>query len=145
MTKKETTTKITTARTKNLVSSARSHTADAAWPGHLQRLVERGVAAAHERQLHDHGIEERGEREGGDGDPHPAQAHQGEGEHGADRSGQQRPTTVEHRTGKFQRSASWNTVNPPMAANAPWQSEICPAKPVRTVMDRKIVRGSPTG
>ena len=27
------------------------------------------------------------------------------------------------------RSASWKTVNPPMAANAPWQSEMWPAEP----------------
>ena len=34
------------------------------------------------------------------------------------------------------RSASWNTVKPPMAANVPWHSEIWPAKPVITVIDR---------
>ena len=30
-------------------------------------------------------------------------------------------------------------MNPPMAANAPWHSEIWPANPVITVIDRKIV------
>ena len=30
-------------------------------------------------------------------------------------------------------------MNAPMAANVPWHSEIWPAKPVITVIDRKIV------
>src|SRR6266480_4773257 len=33
------------------------------------------------------------------------------------------------------RDASWPTVNAPMAANAPWASEISPAIPVNTVID----------
>src|SRR5581483_3905169 len=37
------------------------------------------------------------------------------------------------------RSTSWKTVNAPMAANAPWQREICPAMPVITVIDKKMI------
>ena len=49
------------------------------------------------------------------------------------------PSTAPSSTGTSKRSASWNTVNPPVAANAPWHSEICPPNPVSTVIDRKIV------
>ena len=36
------------------------------------------------------------------------------------------------------RCASWAVVNAPTAANVAWHSEICPAIPVITVIDRKI-------
>ena len=49
------------------------------------------------------------------------------------------PITALTRTGMSKRSTSWKTVNPPMAANAPWQSEICPPKPVITVIDRNTI------
>ena len=34
------------------------------------------------------------------------------------------------------RSVSWKAVNAPMAANVPWHSEIWPASPVITVIER---------
>ena len=36
-------------------------------------------------------------------------------------------------------SPIWYTAKPPMAAKAPWHSEICPARPVMTVIDRNTM------
>ena len=49
------------------------------------------------------------------------------------------PIRAPPRTGRSKRSTSWKTVNPPIAAKVPWQSEIWPAKPVITVIDRRMV------
>ena len=49
------------------------------------------------------------------------------------------PTNTAAITFTSKRSANWNTVNPPIAANAPWHSEIWPANPVITVTDRKTM------
>ena len=47
------------------------------------------------------------------------------------------PATSVTNTGTSKRSTSWAVVNAPMAANAAWASETCPAMPVMTVMERK--------
>ncbi len=49
------------------------------------------------------------------------------------------PITAARITDIPARSVSWNAANPPIAANVPWHSEIWPAIPVITVIDRKIV------
>ena len=46
------------------------------------------------------------------------------------------PRSAASRTDMSHRSAIWNTVNPPIAAKAPWHREICPANPVMTVIER---------
>ena len=48
------------------------------------------------------------------------------------------PITMVSSTGMSKRSASWAVPNDPTAANDAWQSEICPAIPVITVIDRKM-------
>ncbi len=51
----------------------------------------------------------------------------------------QAPMRAPTSTGTSKRSTSWKTANPPMAANAPWQSEMCPPKPVITVIDKNTM------
>ena len=48
------------------------------------------------------------------------------------------PTTIVVSTGMSNRSASCAVANAPMPANDAWHSEIWPAIPVITVIDRKI-------
>ena len=121
------------------LSSARSH-GPITGRGTRVPCEQRRVAAADPRELHHHRVEEVRRTPGWRWRPRPRRG----GRTGSDSSA---PTTAAisraderaEQHGQSQRSASWKTVKPPMAAKVPWHSEICPAKPVITVIDRKIV------
>ena len=100
---------------------------------------ERDRPTAHPVEGNEDAVEHQRERERREREVDPAEPERGDGqqradhrgEHGADEHRQQR------RAGPAL-ATSWAVANPPTAAKVAWQSEICPAMPVITVIDRKI-------